>query len=274
MFAASSNTSIAQFPVFLTGGLKPTHAERGPALAAVGTQSDIAEKQAPRPSFSDAIAAASNELSVELATTPEQIQEVYQLRYRVYCEERGYEQSDNGLEQDSYDERAHHVLVRSRLTGVALGTVRIVLPTAEAGLASVPMAQVCENYVFASLPVTSTAEVSRFALTRDRTGVSAAAAALMRICLFRGVIAVSQREGITHWCAVMEKTLLRLLRTTAVYFEAVGPVVEFHGLRQPAIVSIDSGLKRMQREQPALWAYITDHGSLWPETTEELQQAA
>ena len=50
-----------------------------------------------RPAFSDAIAAARDELCVEIATTPDQVLEVQQLRYRVYCEERGFERGPTAL---------------------------------------------------------------------------------------------------------------------------------------------------------------------------------
>jgi N-acyl-L-homoserine lactone synthetase len=227
-----------------------------------------------RPASSEAIAAAGDELRIEIATTPEQILEAQQLRYRVYCEERGFLPGANGLEQDRFDGHSRHVLVRSLVTGMTLGTVRIVLPTAEAGFASVPMAGVCEDYVLAPLPVSSTGEVSRFALTRDRTGISPAVAALMRLCLFRGLVQLSAQAGLTHWCAIMEKTLLRLLRTTSIHFQPVGPEVEFHGLRQPVVAAIDSILSRIQREQPAVWGYLTDHGSLWSEAPHQTEEAA
>src|SRR3954451_14869154 len=41
--------------------------------------------------FTDAIALVKQELIVEVARTPEQILDAKQLRYRVYCEERGFE---------------------------------------------------------------------------------------------------------------------------------------------------------------------------------------
>lgn len=71
------------------------------------------------------------------------------------------------------------------------------------------MNRVCEPYVLAPLPVGSTGAISRFALTRERSCISAGAAALMRLCLMRGIVQVSGQAGLTHWCAIMESSLIR-----------------------------------------------------------------
>jgi N-acyl-L-homoserine lactone synthetase len=213
--------------------------------------------------FSDAITAARNELVVEIARTPEQILEAKRLRYKVYCEERGFEPGEGGLEQDEFDANAHHVLVRSAATGEVYGTVRLVLSKRHEGGAGFPMQRVCEDYVLAPLPSQATGEVSRFALTRDRAGISPGAAALMRLCLIQGIIQISDECGLTHWCAIMEKTLLRLLRSTSIYFLPVGPTIEYHGVRQPAIWTLEDGLERMRRENPQIWSFLTLDGAIW-----------
>ena len=185
------------------------------------------------------------------------------MRYRVYCEERGFEPGQGGRETDSFDASARHVLVCSRVTGRTLGTVRVVLPQHGGGAEGFPMNRVCEPYVLAPLPFASTGEISRFALTRERTGISAGAAALMRLCLMRGIVQVSGHSKLTHWCAIMESSLIRLLRATAIHWQPVGPTVEYHGKRQPAVASIDTMLGRIRREQPAVWSYITNDGAFW-----------
>jgi N-acyl amino acid synthase of PEP-CTERM/exosortase system len=109
----------------------------------------------------------------------------------------------------------------------------------------------------------STGEISRFAVARQRPGVSPAAGALVRLSLIRGIVQISAQQELTHWCALMERVLLRLLQATAIHFEAVGPVVECHGPRQPAVCVIAPMLLRMKLKQPAIWAYITGNGALW-----------
>jgi N-acyl-L-homoserine lactone synthetase len=213
--------------------------------------------------FSRAISAVRRELSIEVANSEQQVLEAQRLRYRVYCEERGYEPGENGIEQDEYDPNSRHVLIRSRETGEVYGTVRVVSSMADAGGLGFPMQRVCEDYVLAPLPTEATGEISRFALTRDRTGISAEAAALMRLYLIQGIVQISGELGLTHWCAVMERTLLRLLRSTSIYFVPVGPAIEYHGIRQPAVWTLEDGFERMRRENPLVWSFLTEDGSLW-----------
>ncbi len=76
----------------------------------------------------------------------------------------------------------------------------------------------------------------------------------MRLCLVRGIVQISAEHELTHLCAIMERSLLRLLRAIAMHFLPVGPVVEHHGARQPAVSGIGAMLHRMKIEQPAVWA--------------------
>ena len=216
-------------------------------------------------SIGSALEEARDELDIEIATGSAQIEEAQRLRYKVYCEERGFEPGENGLEQDEFDMLSRHVLVRSRNSGEVLGTVRVVLGCGQRGATSFPMNRVCERYVLAPLPAMATGEISRFALTRDRPCVSPAAAALMRLFLMRGIVAVSGEHDLTHWCAIMERSLLRLLRATAIHFEPVGPAVEYHGIRQPAVGAISTVLGRIRAEKPLVWSFITGEGALWQE---------
>ncbi len=211
--------------------------------------------------FTDSVARASQELLVQVAELPEQVVEAKRLRYRVYCEERGFEPGEGGLEQDSFDGCSQHVLVRSRVTGAVYGTVRVVLPRRADASAGFPMQQFCQDWVLNDLPRDASGEVSRFALLRDRSGISPAAAALMRLCLIQGVVRICHEQGITHLCALMERTLLRLLQATSIHFVPVGPAIEFRGRRHPSLWNVGEGLVRVRRENRVAWSFITDNGT-------------
>lgn len=208
-----------------------------------------------------AIAAASSELVVQVAKTPAEIHEVLRLRHQVYCLERGYEPGQDGIETDAYDGHSSHVMLRLAACGTVIGTARLILPRASKRLDSFPMQAVCAAEQFAALPFPDTAEISRFALSKERRGLSTAATSLSRLALVRGLVQLSQQEGVTHWCAVMERTLLRLLRASAIHFEYMGPLVEYHGLRQPAFCDLGAMLRRMAQEQPEIWRYVTANGA-------------
>lgn len=214
--------------------------------------------------FDSAMDLASGELSVEIAAAHGQVCEAQRIRYKALCQERGVEPGTDGLQDDEFDVASRHVLVRSQASGDALGTARIVLPSRATGHGGFPMQRACGRDVLRTLPVAATGEISCFALMRGRHGVSHAAAAMIRLFLMRGVVQVSGETGLTHWCALMEGSLLRLLRATAIHFEPVGPALVSQGMLQPAIGAIAAVLDRTRREQPCIWSFLTGNGVLWP----------
>ena len=210
-----------------------------------------------------AILAARSELVVQIADTPALVREAHCLRHQVYSLERGYLASQDGLEVDGYDAHSHHVVLRMHNSGEVIGTARLILPLPghdRPGHRSFPMQGVCDPALFRRLPARGTAELSRFAVSKERRGLSTAATSLARLALVRGLVQLSQADGVTHWCATMERTLLRLLRASGIHFQDMGPVVDYYGPRQPAFCSVDAMLDRMAREQPEIWDYVTEHG--------------
>ena len=212
-----------------------------------------------------ALTSLTDRYSVELADTPELIREAHRLRYQVYCVENDYLEDQDGLEVDEFDIHSHHVILREKRTGEVIGAVRLVLFQEEAPEHSFPMQQVTPVSLRHYVPLRTTAEVSRFALSKERRHMAGANAGLLRLALVQGLVRLSAELGITHWAAIMEPTLLRLLKSTAIYFSAIGKPVEYHGLRQPCYSSVDTLLARVHEEQPAIWDLLTDWGRLWPE---------
>jgi N-acyl amino acid synthase of PEP-CTERM/exosortase system len=82
--------------------------------------------------------------------------------------------------------------------------------------------------------------------------------------LFKAIVKMSARHGITHWYAVMEPTLLRLLARFGIEFDLIGPLVQYHGWRQPCFAAADQVLAGIHRRRPEVWEFITDAGKLWP----------
>ena len=78
--------------------------------------------------------------------------------------------------------------------------------------------------------------------------------------LFKATLQMSFEHGITDWFAVMEPSLLRLLTRFGIYFQPLGPVVEYHGLRQPCHANIDRLLETAQLARYDVWDFVTDEG--------------
>ena len=210
-----------------------------------------------------AIATTADDFTVELADTLAQRREAFRVRHQVYCVERGYEPGAGDIETDEFDANARHVLLRHNASGEVVGTVRLVLPKMSRLRDSFPMQRVCDASAFSHLPLHTTGEVSRFALSKDRRHGMEQAAGLMRLALVQGLVRASDEAGLTHWCAVMERSLLRLLRTTAIHFQPAGPMIEYHGMRQPATCDIGVMLERNRDEHATVWDYLTEGGQLW-----------
>ena len=200
---------------------------------------------------------------VQAADTDGLVQEAYRLRHQVYCLERGYKPGEDGLEIDAFDAHARHAVVRDRRDGQVVGTVRLILPV-PGSRRSLPTQQLCAPGLLDRLPQSTTAEVSRFAISKNRRSADAMGDSLLRLGLVQGALRLSREAGVTHWCAVMERSLLRLLRATAIHFTPAGPCVEYYGLRQPAHAHLDDMLARMELEQPGVWHFVTGAGQFWP----------
>ena len=213
------------------------------------------------------------------ADTPERVEMAQRVRYQVYCVENPHEKSSNtaGMETDEFDSHAAQSLLIYHAAQAALGTVRLILPLADDPEHSFSVQRVMSAPALrelASLPLRSTAEVSRFSISRQFRRMADTAngpeqptfvsnsGPLIRLGLIQGLVRMSAQHGITHWCALMERTLLRMLSAMAIRFRPIGPLVEFRGLRQPCYCRISDVLAAVKCERPAFWSVITDGGAL------------
>jgi N-acyl amino acid synthase of PEP-CTERM/exosortase system len=228
----------------------------------------------------------------QAADTQELIETAQAIRYQVYCLERQFENADEhhtGLESDAFDAAAVHSLVIHRPSGDAMGTARLILPQrAPEGL---PIEQLLAENGFRAgnyFPVATAAEVSRFAISNtfrrrpgdngvtpdSRTRDRECRSALPCLGLIQEVLRQSNALGLTHWAAVMEPKLLRMLALMGIHFTPVGPLVSHHGLRQPSYACIAQVLERLKRERPDHWMVVTDAGRLVPAEQPVVQRRA
>jgi len=215
---------------------------------------------------------ATQPFTIEIVTTPRQLHEVFRLRHQVYCVERGYEPGDDGEETDEYDPRSRHVLLRHTSDGEVVGTVRIVASNRANPGDSFPTQRLCEPSLLRQLPLATTGEVSRFAISKQRR-MGCTDAILLRLALVRGLVQISSEMGLTHWLAVMERSLLRLNERNAIYFDPIGPLVSYHGIRQPSSAALVQMLGRVRAEQFPTWDFLTA-GGRWFGEREKSREAA
>lgn len=231
-------------------------------------------------------------IKVRIADTTEDREQAYRLRYQVYCVENDFEPAAlhrDGRETDAYDDQSVHGLVMYRTTATAIGTARLILPPRDSDELPLPTPQICARYVLAShahiIPTESTAELSRFAISkaqRQRRAVrrhpdrqipgapTRQVVSTISLGLMQAAIAMARTNGISHLYALMEPALLRMLRGLGIHFEPLGPVVDYHGHRQPCFCDLDQLLNRTLAERPDIWTIITDEGQLWPRPPAEI----
>lgn len=211
---------------------------------------------------------------------------VFRLRYQVYCVENPFEDpaaNPDGLEQDPFDARAVHALLLHKRSRSWAGAVRLILPNEADPAQSFALQEVCSDPMISDperFPVREMAEVSRFCISKDfrkRQGDwlypqsnepndnqdERRVVPNMTLGLIEGLVQMSLDHGILYWCAVMERPLLRLLSRLGIHFENIGPLVEYHGKRQPCVLRIDTMLKQVQEERPDVWEILTDGGRHW-----------
>lgn len=231
-------------------------------------------------------AACEKLFEARTATTAQDAQTAYRLRYRVYCREAGFFSESlyaDGVETDGYDEHSAHCLLHYRPTGAVIGTARLILTQGESqGAGNFPFDHVCDAqalYDDKRLPLETTGEISRFCITRslpeelERSprrwfeqnwdGEPPGSRLLLRLAklaLMRAVVHLTFHNDVTHWCAVMSPELRESFDRLGVPFTPYGPEVDYHGPRQPCYCDVGAALRVTRASRPDIWELLTDSG--------------
>ena len=206
------------------------------------------------------ISSYADHFTVVRADTPALLDEVFRLRYQVYClENSGFENPDehqDGRERDADDKRSVHALLMHRRTGTFAGTVRVILPPPNASLSHpLPIHGLLQaqgkKFLSQLPPVCDLAEISRFAVSKEfrrRRGEERYADAdwsngsesvlderrslpFITFGLIGAVLEICQEQRVPWIAAVMEPALIRIFRRFGVNFERIGEPVKHHGTR-------------------------------------------
>jgi N-acyl amino acid synthase of PEP-CTERM/exosortase system len=189
--------------------------------------------------------------------------ELFRLRYRVYCDECGYENTEDYpdmMERDEYDEHAIHfcnMIEGHREMG---GTVRMILDS-EKGF-PIEKNFIIEQELLPPFDRNKIAEISRLAISKKfrrrasdgilysdkivdityknniyrnerRQNEKSFASGLYR-CIYKE----SLTRGLTHWYAAMSEGLCSLLTSRGCVWHPIGPRMNYHGYRRPYIAVI------------------------------------
>lgn len=245
--------------------------------------------------MSDLIAAFNKYFEVVPANTTDLKNQFFHLRYQVYSQELqlpGFESwhYPDGREIDKYDKRSVYSLLRHRQSKSIVGGLRLVLCDPDDPFQPFPIEEHVGHYFdtrlvdSTQLPRRTTAEISRLVVARDFRcrGKEVLYAHGMDYSSFDdksdnrrqfphpvlgllvALVQMSSQYGITHWYAIMEPVLNRLLRRFSFDLKPIGPAVDYYGIRQPYLNTIDNVLTRVFQKNQDIWDLVTDHGRIWP----------
>lgn len=222
--------------------------------------------------------------SVDLATTQEQLKQVYGLRYRVYCDEFKYEREDRfptREEVDEYDEFSLSCLVIHRKTGKPAACVRVIPATKLSDDRLLPFekasADTLNRIIMEKLNPERKAicEVSRLAVDstfRRRSGETHTRLgeldsmdvshqekrtfSLLAISVFLAAIATSDISGLHNMFAMMEAFLPRIMSRSGIHFHKIGDEIDYHGVRAPYHAATPDILQTMNPDLKGFYQYI------------------
>jgi N-acyl-L-homoserine lactone synthetase len=164
------------------------------------------------------------EFEVVVADTQDLREVTFALRHEVYCREFGFEPvRADGLERDSYDDRAHHYLLAHVPTGAWAGCVRVV-----------PGPGLPYETVFGDVPVDLATvphgEISRLTIARDfRRRPDHRPPAMLHAALV--ALAAVVENGLDDAVCVMEPRLAAQLSTFGIRLSRISGLVRHRGDR-------------------------------------------
>jgi N-acyl amino acid synthase of PEP-CTERM/exosortase system len=235
------------------------------------------------PEFLNLGAGFQKYFSAHAAIDDEQRQAAFRIRHEVYCEELGYEPPRaDGLEQDAFDARSLHCLLRSVANDEFVGCVRLVLADPLAPSASLPFESLCAATLDRrvvdpdTLPRHAIAEVSRLAVVsryRRRRGEREIAVPLserdfgtpdrprfpyLAVGLYLAMIAQARRHQLETLFMLTEHRLARQLTRLGVQLTQIGPAIEHRGLRYPSMMSVRGVIDGLNFFLRPMYAVVSD----------------
>lgn len=226
------------------------------------------------------------------ADTPEQKDQLYALRYTVFCEENNCESAewypDKKL-KESYDDWATHFLLVHRASGDVAGGVSVVLPQPEKPLQGFPVQAVCDHpLVHMEGELKRLCEISRLFMAprfRRRPGDGRLMPAYYDqdwglkftngkidyfrrripyapLGLLRAVFETALQNRIMDCVMTVESAHLQSLQDIGMSYRVLGPRLKGPVPRQPVIFNIKIALDHMREENRHCYELVSDQGRL------------
>ncbi len=213
----------------------------------------------------------------------------YQIRYRVFCLDNGFEDLTTavlGEEKDRWDDQSRHFLVREKSTGQWVATMRMILPEAK----PFPVESLC-NLSFSndiSYKQDVSSEISRLCMVRryrgrqaisagggntlypqnEDEGVGRRAEPEIMLGLFRAALTYSRQHGILQWYFLITPALAKMIQRIGVSLQPLGPAVEHRGKRIPYVTDPFSSCRESMEKSPIIARMFSDESHAYTRFSE------
>ena len=193
----------------------------------------------------------------------------HQVRYKVYCLEKGFEdesQSDNYVERDEWDAHSVHFTVRTKDTKEWVAAMRMVVR----GPDGLPIEQMCDIDPRAASIGEATAEISRMCIVdkfrgekQIHTSSQKGAPHLYNVKenpipasnerrhkseimlgLLRAAVDYSYEHDISNWFFLTTPALARIINRLCIQLVKVGSPCNHHGVRYPFFANLREAEKQ------------------------------
>jgi len=197
------------------------------------------------PSTTPLFMAEDRPVSISWANSPSEKEAAFRIRYKVYCERLGFENTTNNpdqMEVDSYDGWSKHILVRDIMASEYIGTMRIVEPSNETqkiplehhfsgqyhSQALEPGRQAKGTYI----------EISRLAVNKLADGNCSKryTAEVARLLYLTAFAYFQHASHLSHGYWLSEKWLSNRLNMFGFISKQIGTFAEYKGQRAPFLV--------------------------------------
>lgn len=209
------------------------------------------------------------------------MEEIFRLRFKVYCEEWGFEDPRNypdGQERNEFDDKSEHFAIWSTSDESIVGSARIILPS-DLGY---PLEENCEldpalyKSALGNSGISKIGEVSRLAISKEYRkriednvlmGFSSELPTddvidhEKRKCnyvheFYKYLLLQSIEVGLTHWYVAMKRGLYVLLKRVGMVYHPIGPEIDYHGLRTPYLGNLQEIKECMIKKDPHCFEFI------------------
>ncbi|MBC3766523.1 PEP-CTERM/exosortase system-associated acyltransferase [Neptunicella marina] len=203
--------------------------------------------------------------------SPQLCQDVFHLRYRVYCEALGFEPaSESSMEKDLYDRRSDYFSVAHYETESTIGCCRVVKSEAQNQL--LPVEELGQAALFEgelhplNFTRDSICEISRLTVEEQfnchQPGVPEQeykTYPYIRLYLIFSALQHAASLGRPHVFTLCEPKFIRYLRIIGINMQRIGSYVSHKGLRQPCYINASEFMQNLPEQFAQMLERIEQH---------------